>query len=1007
MLSRTRVLPAAAALAALAIAAPADAVAPKRSRRAAIPHVEIAATSAAAVKAPLRQRADFELIAPASATPAWHRFQDAHGGRWTASWDRATGVPSRIWGGRIEAPGSSADPAVAAAAARRYLDDHLALLAPGATPADFELVTNHDDGHGLRSLGFIQRHQGLRVVGGQISFRFKNDRLFVISSQALPSVAIVGAAKVRPGAGLVARARDATAADLALPDPRARRAGEAVIVPLVGDDGVLGYRLAVPVEVDAGADGAWLVYAEPRRGEPLVRVARTHWATGTVTYDAPIRWPGGGRQDFPARRTNVTVDGFPATTAQDGVVTWGREQSVSLVTGLVGDLVAIYNLAGGGETAPATRALTIAPDGTARWTEASTEALDAQLSAYVHAQIAKDFARGIVTEPGALAFIDDVLPTFVNINDECNAYYTRQAVVEDGPRVGTINFFAASTTCENTGRLADVVYHEFGHGLHDYSVLDGIGLFDSAMSEGASDFFSAIITGDPGMGRGFFHNDDPLRQLDPDVGEAIWPDDVGEVHATGVIYGGAFWDLRKAASLALGTVDGEALANRLFIATLQRATDIPSSLIEALAADDDDGDLGNGTPNECLIREAFGRHGLRTVGAEIDAAGSVVGSGGETTAPIAVVVSGLSEACPGDEISGVTVAWKPRADAQSPSPGSAALAMDGFGGWQGLLTLPDAGEVGNYHVTIGFDDSTTLRLPDNRGDDEYEIYRGELVELYCHDFETDPFEGTDPWTHGASSGTDPWQWGSPAGLGGDPGYAFSGSAAVGQALVGERGTYDANAASWLRTPRIDVGNYSDVRLHFRRWLGVEDGFYDQATIHANDSRVWANHDSGQALDASTHTRDHEWVFKDVPLSARIVDGTVDVMFGLSTDQGLEFGGWTLDDVCIVANPNSICGDGVITGAEQCDNGDDNAATADACRTNCRRATCGDRIVDSSEDCDDGNAVDGDGCEATCVSTDGGGCCSASDDPTRALLPLGLIGFGLLVGGRRRRTAARR
>jgi hypothetical protein len=51
---------------------------------------------------------------------------------------------------------------------------------------------------------------------------------------------------------------------------------------------------------------------------------------------------------------------------------------------------------------------------------------------------------------------------------------------------------------------------------------------------------------------------------------------------------------------------------------------------------------------------------------------------------------------------------------------------------------------------------------------------------------------------------------------------------------------------------------------------------------------------------------------------------------------------------------AVCGDGVVRGAEQCDDGAANAdAPGAACRTNCRRAHCGDEIVDPGEECDDG------------------------------------------------------
>jgi cysteine-rich repeat protein len=48
-----------------------------------------------------------------------------------------------------------------------------------------------------------------------------------------------------------------------------------------------------------------------------------------------------------------------------------------------------------------------------------------------------------------------------------------------------------------------------------------------------------------------------------------------------------------------------------------------------------------------------------------------------------------------------------------------------------------------------------------------------------------------------------------------------------------------------------------------------------------------------------------------------------------------------------------CGDGVVDGAEECDNGTNNSDTrADACRTDCVLPSCGDGVVDSGEECDD-------------------------------------------------------
>jgi cysteine-rich repeat protein len=66
-----------------------------------------------------------------------------------------------------------------------------------------------------------------------------------------------------------------------------------------------------------------------------------------------------------------------------------------------------------------------------------------------------------------------------------------------------------------------------------------------------------------------------------------------------------------------------------------------------------------------------------------------------------------------------------------------------------------------------------------------------------------------------------------------------------------------------------------------------------------------------------------------------------------------------------------CGDGVVTGIEECDNGEANSdAVADACRTDCRQARCGDGVVDADETCDDDNVLGGDGCSPQCGAESG-------------------------------------
>ncbi len=60
-----------------------------------------------------------------------------------------------------------------------------------------------------------------------------------------------------------------------------------------------------------------------------------------------------------------------------------------------------------------------------------------------------------------------------------------------------------------------------------------------------------------------------------------------------------------------------------------------------------------------------------------------------------------------------------------------------------------------------------------------------------------------------------------------------------------------------------------------------------------------------------------------------------------------------------------CGDGVVSGAEECDQGPMNSDTG-FCKTDCTLQVCGDGFVGPDEGCDDGNMDDTDGCLSDCT-----------------------------------------
>jgi cysteine-rich repeat protein len=613
----------------------------------------------------------------------------------------------------------------------------------------------------------------------------------------------------------------------------------------------------------------------------------------------------------------------------------------------------VFNQAGG----EITTSLTLAPGAEIEWDASDSQYTDAQLATFIHTSRVVDYARGFAP---TLPLLSAQMDAYVNINDSCNAFY-------DGK---SINFFRGQGGCGNTGRIADIVYHEFGHALHDNGILPGVGAWDGALSEGLSDFLAATITDDPAMGRGFFGSDKPLRHIDPPDGEHVWPEDIGEIHYTGLIIAGALWDMRKKLVADLGPAEGVAVANHIFYQALRRAVDIPSMYFEALLADDDDGDLTNGTPHACAIIEGFAPHGLRTISA---VAGKVAAMPpGLAGYPVSLALLGMHEDCPAGAAATAEVEWRLRAAPEVGGVLSMKLSGPAF---VADIPPPPDGSVVQYRIRLAGEGKEEL-FPDNPADPYYELFVGHVEPLYCTDFESDPFAAG--WTHAlsggqASEGADDWQWGAPAGAvePGDPPFAFSGDNVIGNdlGLDSFNGAYQPNKVNEARSPAIAIaGDFDAVRLHYRRWLNVEDAGFDQANIYASGALVWQN-----AAGDELHHRDREWRFHDVELSAQAAAGSVELAFELASDGGLNLGGWTLDDVCVVGFVRTECGDGRVTGLEQCDQGALNSdTTPDACRSDCTPARCGDGVADTAEECDDGNEESGDGCSATCAGESGPG-----------------------------------
>ncbi|HSS76830.1 MAG TPA: hypothetical protein VLV54_08790, partial [Thermoanaerobaculia bacterium] len=244
----------------------------------------------------------------------------------------------------------------------------------------------------------------------------------------------------------------------------------------------------------------------------------------------------------------------------------------------------------------------------------------------------------------ANTWLNQVLTVNVNLNQTCNAYWNGS----------TLNFFKSGGGCANTGQIAGVSLHEFGHGIDQN---DGTGTAtDGATGESYGDTTALIALHDSCLGEGFLSSNcsgygDACTAC-TGVRDADWnkhashtaatpdnfirvhcPNGSGgtgpcgkEVHCESYVPTETMWDLAARDLPSPGTGVAWTILDRLWYLSRNTATKSFSctagstytsngcsagSLWKVMrAVDDDDGNLSNGTPHGGALFAAFNRHSI-------------------------------------------------------------------------------------------------------------------------------------------------------------------------------------------------------------------------------------------------------------------------------------------------------------------------------------------------------------------------------------------------------------
>jgi hypothetical protein len=417
------------------------------------------------------------------------------------------------------------------------------------------------------------------VIAGHLGLTISQDRLVLVQGTTYPIADLETAPRIDR-----ARALRYAGAVLAPPRPADRDAARLVILP-VRAPGAIRYHLAWEVTAWRGPVQA-VVYVDARDGHVIAGHDENRYDyAGLATNHVDERTVGDDIVALPAAHLRLrSARGTTTTDGGGGFAFRGEAGPLIVTANLHGAYVDVHNL--GGPNANFVGMMRPDSPYALEWTETRSTPEERDVFRAVNAT-----NRFVATVFPELAWIHEPLVAYVNHPRTCNAYWNGSS----------INFFIGGNGCNNTGRIFDVVAHEWGHGFDAHAPGAAI---DGALGEFIGDLISFVQTKSPLLGPGFFTNGKPARDLEDPAFQCFDPKK-REVHAAGHLLGAVVWDIFE--DLERAGVTGEHL-KRLMLRPIAIAQTRSEWYLAMLAVDDDDGNLANGTPHECLIYNQFKAH---------------------------------------------------------------------------------------------------------------------------------------------------------------------------------------------------------------------------------------------------------------------------------------------------------------------------------------------------------------------------------------------------------------
>jgi trimeric autotransporter adhesin len=440
-------------------------------------------------------------------------------------------------------------------------------------------------------------------------------------------------------------------------------------------------------------DAAWEVIVDAHNGEVLALQDTNHYINHQVTGGV---YPVTSTDTCPTPGTCGTMQsGWPMPFADTGLVSpnnftnsagifnWTSGTTTTTLTGRYVDIVDSCGAVSNSSTTGSIGLL-----GTGGQHDCTTGGggagnTAASRTAFYEVNKLAEMARGWLPSN---TWLQSRLTTNVNLNNTCNAFWGG----------GSINFYRSGGGCRNTGEIAGVFDHEWGHGMDDN---DAVGTLSNS-SEGYADIAAIYRLQTSCVGHGFFWTSNKgcgqtvdgtgFNQNEAQQGAAHCDTDCSgvrdadylkhnpntpdtalgfvctscltgsgpcgrQVHCAAAPSRQAAWDLvardLQSAPFNLDSQSAFLVGNRLFYlgsgnigswhsctcGSASSGCGSTNGYMQWLTADDDNGNLNDGTPHMTAIFNAFNRHGIACA---TPAAVNSGCSGGPTTAPTLSVTPG-------------------------------------------------------------------------------------------------------------------------------------------------------------------------------------------------------------------------------------------------------------------------------------------------------------------------------------------------------------------------------